>query len=260
MPWASVVSDHGNSGSPAWAAVALPFVELFGSSRTGQALLGGLDALLMVIVFAFLFRSFGGEIGAVGLTLFALTPFCYDFLGGSILRWDWLFAVGMALGCYRRGRPFAAGAFLGYAVASKLFPLFFGLALGAWLVVDSVRARRVNRAIPWLAGGAAAAALVCVLVSSALFGGFSVWRGYKDRIAVAENEKYYPNQYSLKTVYLQVVESTPRSLERNLLKPTEIKQSLGRVDIAQHATLSRPCPARWTGEGSLHRCRGSRRN
>jgi hypothetical protein len=234
MPWPDIVNDHGNSGSPAWAAVALPFVTLFGSSRTGQALLGVLDFVLMLILFAFLFRAFGVEIGAVGLTIWSLAPFCFDYLGGSILRWDWLFALGMALGFLRRERPFVAGAFLGYAVVSKLFPIFFAVALGVWLIGASLRRRRLHPHLPRLLAGGAAAAVFFVAVSSALFGGLSVWRGYRDRIAVAEHEKYYPNQYSLKTVYLQVVESTPHSLERNLFKPAEIKQALPQVDIAEH--------------------------
>jgi hypothetical protein len=232
--WELIISDHGNSGSPAWAVVALPFVELFGSSRTGQTLLACIDLVLMLVMFAFLLRTFGGEIGAVGLTLFCLTPFCFDYLVGSILRWDWLFAFGMALGFWRRGRPFTAGAFLGYAIVSKLFPILFALALGVWLVADSVRQRRLSPHIVRVTLGAACAGAIFVAASSVAFGGLSVWKGYRDRIDVSENERYYPNQYSLKTVYLQFVESTPRNLERNLFKPAEIKQALPRVAIENH--------------------------
>jgi hypothetical protein len=234
MNWPAIVDDHGNSGSPVWALAALPFVELFGSSRTGQTLLGLVDVALMLILFAFLLATFGVEIGVVGLTLWCLTPFCFDYLGGSILRWDWLFALGMAFGCYRRDRPVLAGAFLGWAIVSKLFPIFFAVALGVCLVAESLRRRRLHPHILRLGAGALVAALVLVAASSAVFGGFQVWRDYRDRIAVTENEKYYPNQYSLKTVYLQVAESTPQSLRRNLFKPAEIKQSLRRVDIADH--------------------------
>jgi hypothetical protein len=121
IPWADAVSDHGNSGSPAWAVVALPMVELLGCSPVGQTLLGSLDLVLMLVLFVVLFRSFGAEAGAIGLTIWALVPFCFDYLAGSLLRWDWLFALGMAFACWRRDRPLAAGGFFGYATVSKLF-------------------------------------------------------------------------------------------------------------------------------------------
>ncbi len=73
-PWDAIVDDHGNSGSPAWAVVALPFVELFGASPLGQTLLGCLDLVLMAVPFVFLFRAFGGEAAAVGLIVWSLTP------------------------------------------------------------------------------------------------------------------------------------------------------------------------------------------
>ncbi|HKA89228.1 MAG TPA: glycosyltransferase family 87 protein [Haliangiales bacterium] len=233
-PWNAIVADHGNSGSPAWAVAALPFVELFGASPTGQTLLGCLDLVLMAVMFVFLFRAFGGEAAAVGLIVWSLTPFSFDFLAGSILRWDWLFAVGMAFACWRRERPLLAGACLGYAAAAKLFPLFFAVALGVWLVIDSFRRRRLDPQLPRFVAGFAAAAIALVLASSAAFGGFGVWRAYRDRIEVTQTEKYYANQYSLKTVFLQVAESTPHELSRTLLKPAVIKQSLPRVDIDSH--------------------------
>ncbi|HUJ60612.1 MAG TPA: glycosyltransferase 87 family protein, partial [Kofleriaceae bacterium] len=233
-PWEDVVSDHGNSGSPAWALVALPFVEMFGSSHTGQWLLASIDMLLMAAMFAFLFRTFGSSTGAFGLVIWCLAPFCYDYLGGSILRWDWLFALGMAIGFYKRERPIIAGAFLGYAILSKIFPIFFAFALGFRLIVESVRERRLHPHLWRLAAGAAGCAAVFVIASSIVFGGPSIWKQYADRIDVAQHEKYYPNQYSLKTVYLQFVESTPHNLAHNLVKPAEIKQARADVDIADH--------------------------
>src|SRR5262249_41824001 len=43
-----------------------------------------------------------------------------------------------------------------------------------------------------------------------------------------------PNQYSLKTVYLQVAETSPANLTRTFLRPQVVKQSLPDVDIASH--------------------------
>jgi hypothetical protein len=84
-----------------------------------------------------------------------------------------------------------------------------------------------------LLGGAAAVGLAFVLAGSALFGP-SIWRDYRARIDVTVNEKYYPNQYSLKTIFLQAAESTPSELAGNVFKPQVVKQSLDEVDIGAH--------------------------
>jgi len=236
MRWSDIVTDHGNSGSPAWALVALPFVELFGSSRAGQEALGLLDLLLAVALFAFLAVTFGAETTAVGTTIFCMAPFVFNYLAGSILRWDWLFALGMAMAFWQRRRPFVAGAFLGYAIVSKLFPIFFLVTLGVWLAAEAWRRRRLRPGSFRLFGGVALSAIVFVGASAAAFGGFGIWQTYRERIAVTQQEKFYANQYSLQTVYLQAAASTPSELARGFLKPRVIKQSEPNVDVAQHRT------------------------
>lgn len=236
MRWSEILSDHGNSGSPAWAVVALPFVELFGSSRAGQEALGLIDMVLVVGLFAFLALTFGAETTSVGLTIFCMAPFVFNYLAGSILRWDWLFAVGMALAFWQRRQPFVAGTFLGYAIVSKLFPVFFLVTLGVWLAAEALRRRRLHPGSFRLFGGVALSAIVFVGASAAAFGGLGIWQNYRERIAVTQHEKFYANQYSLQTVYLQATESTTRELTRGFLKPRVIKQSEPNVDVAQHRT------------------------
>jgi hypothetical protein len=189
---------------------------------------------LMVVMFGFLARTFGSSATAVGLVIWCLAPFCFDFLGGSILRWDWLFALGMAIGFMKRNRPAIAGAFLGYAIISKLFPIFFALAIGVRYAVDAIRRRTIDPALVRLVAGATASIVGFVLASAIAFGGFSIWGEYRERIGVAQHEKYYPNQYSLETVYLQFAESTPHNLAHNLIKPAEIKQARSDVAVGDH--------------------------
>jgi hypothetical protein len=228
--------DHGNTGSPAWAIFAAPLARACGSSVRGQEVMAWADLVLMLVLFTFVWRTFGGAATCVAVTLWALTPFCFDYLGGSLLRWDWLFASGMALCFYKRERPFVAGAFLGYAVASKLFPIAFGVA---WLIRVSwgvVRTREVPpRALRFVCGGAVAIALA-VTISSAAFGGPRIWRQYAQRIEVTEQEKFYGNQYSFRTVFLQVAASGPREFIKEWAFPSEIEQAAANVNIGDYKT------------------------
>ena len=232
--WIQAITDHGNSASPAWAIFAAPIARLSGIGRGGQVLMGLLDIFLMAGLFAFLVATFGLRATSLTIWLWSMVPFSFDYLAGSFLRWDWLFALGLCFCFWQRKRPLIAGICLGYAVASKLFPLFFGVALLFQALWALARTRKLDLRIVRFGAGAAAAMVVLVLLSSAMFGGPSIWRAYAQRIEVAQREKFYSNQYSFKTVFLQFAASSARELEDGLVIPGEIKQGRNDVDISQY--------------------------
>lgn len=234
MNWEAVLHDHGNSNSPAWAIFAQPIARLLPLGHSTQVLIALLDLALMGILGWFAFRTFSVKEAAIGLVVWASLPIVFDYLAGSFLRWDWLFAVGMSLCFLQRGKYLTAGAFLGYAISTKLFPLFFGVALALRAVGVAWRERRLPVRYLRFALGALASLAVAVAVSSALLGTPRAWLDYRDRINAALVEKYYTIQYSLRTVYLQVAESSPAELASHWAFPREIKQARPDVDVRDH--------------------------
>ncbi|MBI3183186.1 MAG: DUF2029 domain-containing protein [Myxococcales bacterium] len=235
--WAAILQDHGNSNSPAWAIVAHPIARLLPLAQASQVLIGWLDFALMAILWWFIYRTFELRVASIALTVFAAVPIVFDYLAGSFLRWDWLFATGMCLCFMKRGRWATAGAFFGYAVATKLFPIFFGVALLVQAVLQTIRERRIAPRYLRFGAGAVGSLLAAVIVASAMFGGPGVWLEYKRRIDVTREEKFYANQYSLKTVFLQLAYSSPDEFLSGWAAPREIKQGRPDVDIKDH-TLS----------------------
>jgi hypothetical protein len=227
--WAQVMADHGNSGSPAWAIFAAPIARLFGIGPVGQRLMGLIDPLLMIVLFTLFFLTFGTRPTSVALVIFSMMPFCFDYLAGSLLRWDWLFALGLAMVLWTRDRPSGAGAAVGYAIASKLFPLLFAVGFGFWAAWEYLRTRKLDMRLFRFGAGAVAAIALSVAISSAMFGP-RVWRGYEQRIAVAQHEHFYNNQFSFHTVFLQAAWSTPRELAWNWMLPSEVKAARPEVD------------------------------
>jgi len=228
--WAQVMDDHGNSGSPAWAIFAAPIARVCGIGPAGQRLMGLVDPLLMLVLFVLFFRTFGTRPTCVALVIFSMMPFCFDYLAGSLLRWDWLFALGLALVLWTRGRWAGAGVAVGYAIASKLFPLFFAVGFGFWAAWEFARTRTFDRRLLRFGAGATAAIALAVAISSAMFGP-RVWKGYEERIAVAQHEHFYANQYSFRTVFLQAAFSTPRELANDWMLPREVKAARPEVDV-----------------------------
>ena len=122
IDWSRAMLDHGNSNSPAWAMFAVPITKLIPITREGQALIGWLDMLLMLGLWLVVWQTFGHRIASIGLFMWAVPPIVFDYLAGSFLRWDWLFAIGLAACMVKQKRYALAGGFFGFAVATKLFP------------------------------------------------------------------------------------------------------------------------------------------
>ncbi len=227
-----VLHDHGNTGSPAWAMLASLFTRLIPLSPGSAKFFGALDSLLLLALFLLLWRSFGLRAASVGF-IFALLPLrAYDWLGGSLLRLDWLFVTGAALAAWQQRRPKLAGLLLGYAIITKLFVALFALGLGSFFLFEALRQRKIERA--WVEvvlyaflglGGA-------VLLSSLYFGDFGLWQEYGSRILVTLHERYYSGQYSFRDLFLQL-----RAQPLDLLKPVpeQIQAALPSVNIAEHS-------------------------
>jgi len=203
-PLRSVLSDHGNTGSPAWAAPALLFTGTLPLQHATAVFLAMLDPLLLLVLLGTTWRVFGLRAAAVAAVLGLMPAHAYSYLGGSILRLDWLFAVGMATCMLGARRYRLAGLLLGYAISSKIFCGLIALALGAQFVGAAVRTRRLDRGHVQVVVYAVLGLLGSVLLSSLAFGGVDIWSDYAHRILATLHEGYYRSQYSFRDVFLQL--------------------------------------------------------
>jgi len=233
LDWQRVMSDHGNSNSPAWAILAHPISLMLPLSKHNQALIGWLDMLLMLGMWLFVYDTFGRKVASVGLLMWATPPIVFDYLSGSFLRWDWLFALGLAACFIKREKWATAGAFFVFAAATKLFPIFFGVALLARAISEFAKTRKVRPEHVRFAVGAVVTGVVLVVLATAMFGVDS-WGKYAQRIQVAQVEKFYGIQYSLKTVFLQFVAPGGSAFFAGIF-PGAIKQQLAGVEISDYS-------------------------
>ncbi len=234
--WTQIMNDHGNSNSPAWALLAAPLSRLVPVSANGQAFLGWLDMMLMLGLWLVVWQTFGHRVASIGLFIWAAPPLVFDYLSGSFLRWDWLFALGLAACFLKQKRYGWAGGFFGFAVATKLFPLFFGVALGIralfeWRATKQLKPDYVRFGLATVAAGATA-----VVLSAGLFG-VDAWKEYAQRIEVAQVEKFYAIQYSFKSVVLQHVAGSSREWGQTIF-PGDLKQRSAAVEVCGGASSS----------------------
>jgi Glycosyltransferase family 87 len=233
LDWNRALTDHGNSNSPAWVLLAAPLTAMFPISPENTAALGFLDWILMFAMWLGLWHCFGHRVAALSLLVACAQPFCFDYLVGSFLRWDWLFCLGLAACCLQLQKHRVAGLFFGFAVATKLFPIFFGLTLLLKVLADAWQRKKLERKYLDFLLGSVATGAVAVSLSAAFFG-WGSWVEYAQRIQVAQVEKFYTIQYSLKTVYLQLAASDFNIIAQHFF-PSALAQALPNVDIADHA-------------------------
>ena len=254
ISWTQIMNDHGNSNSPAWAIFAAPIAKLIPLSARGQALIGWFDMLLMLGLWLVVWQSFGHRVASVGLFMWAAPPIVFDYLSGSFLRWDWLFAVGLAA-CFLKQKKYGwAGGFFGFALATKLFPVLFGVALGIRALFEW-RQTKVFRK-EYLRFGVAAAAVGAAAVGlSTLMFGVGAWKEYAQRIEVAQVEKFYAIQYSFRSVYLQHA-ATPLRGWAQAIFPADLAQRRGDVELCKSSgdtSTATSCTKELSGCGDNHR-------
>lgn len=164
--WRLMQSDHGFNPPPSWVLLAGPLAAALPAADASMRCFTALDVLLLAATFLALAWAFGARVATLALVFWVcFEPASLVWTGGSLLRFDWLFLLTLAVACTRRRRYTLAGACIAAAAATRVFPAMFVLG---WLVLaalDWARHRRLDGRLRRLAAGAArTGAMLCGLV------------------------------------------------------------------------------------------------
>lgn len=227
--WRGLLQDHGYNDPPPRAWLLHVLVRNLPATPRTVTLVTSIDYVLMLLAFAAAWWGFGGLPATLAFATLWLSPLArFDFIGGAVLRWDWLAALVMAASALARGRGATAGALLGYAVLARIFPALLLLPLLArWL-----RGRRADeRGGP--AGRCLATALMMLVLAGALLAGLgetSLAAEYRTKLRL-HGEGAFINSVGLGPMIAAY--SAPWSLGAD-----------GRLFVA-HAALIAARPAAW---------------
>jgi hypothetical protein len=133
------MTDHGGNATPVWIAIAHL---LFANTRADNTTLlwgGLLDPLLLLVLFAVVWRTFGPRTALMTAIVFGANDF-YMFgtnWAGATLRHDWLVYAGLGVCALKTERWTLGGALLAASTMIRAFPVvaLAGTALPAlfWL-------------------------------------------------------------------------------------------------------------------------------
>lgn len=213
--WRKIRQDHGYNPTPAWTFFARLFDSRLGSSIGELGFLASLDIILMVLMFAVVFRTYGYQVACLGLAIAGLGFGWRHLYIGSFLRLDWLVAYVIGICMLKRERFVLAGACIGYAAVVRVFPLLFLagpllIALRSWLAGD-----RPSWPLRLAAGFIA---VLCVgWVGGSMTGrGMEAWTEFAEDIQV-HRQSWGTNQVGLDSLFV----SGPSFLLANLDAPVE---------------------------------------
>ena len=179
--WLEIRTDHGYNAPPAWGLLGSLLTNTAPASAGQLLLLTSIDPLLLALMFGAVAWAFGWRSMCIALIFWGTNqPARWEWVGGSILRYDWLAASVGGLCCLRRGRPAAAGILLAHATCLRIFPLMIAAAMALAALTRMARERSWLPARRHLRFAASFAGTVALLVaaSSWMAGGFQSWAAF----------------------------------------------------------------------------------
>ncbi len=163
--WKEMLTDHGFNPPPVWIIAGKFLADLRPASTRFLQLLGIIDPLYLLAMFAALGWAFGWRIAAVGAIFWgcqASAPSLWTY--GAFLRQDWLFFLVLCVCLLRKRYYTLAGAAIIYSALLRIFPGLVLIGLLIFAAATIVREKRMPKHhIKTLMGGVLAAALLIPL-------------------------------------------------------------------------------------------------
>lgn len=184
--WARMQTDHGYNATPVWTSVGSVLANTGPASNTRILALSLIDPLLLITMWAVVWRNFGWRSTAVAVIWWGTNyPARYYYIGGAFMREDWLLLFIVSVALLKRARTVSAGMTFGLSALLRVFPGFAAVGLILAGIGNAIRADRRRLLRPtWnfvIAAGVTAALLI---PASGMFlgrtprGAVAIWSGF----------------------------------------------------------------------------------
>ena len=152
--WRRLFLDHGYNDPPPRALLLHGLVRWMPATPLTLTAVTSLDYVLIAASLALAVRAFGPLAGGLAAASLLLSFFGrFDYIGGAVLRWDWIAALIAGFAAFARGAGFTAGVLFAYATVARIFPALFMVPLAIkWLAAR--RARTSDRTLDRCLGAA----------------------------------------------------------------------------------------------------------
>jgi hypothetical protein len=206
-----LLMDHGYNASPASTFILSILTNAI--PVTHMRLLAWLDVVLVIAMIELVFRTFGFDMGALFSVYFFVNILNdHDYISGSLLRYDWLFYIVVAVCRLERGRYASSSFFLTLSAMMRVFPavLFYGIGVTIFQKVKTTRT--VDKKFTRFILTAGVTALVLFLLPAVQLGSVvQPWKDFAAKTALHDSGVYV-NHLGLRGIIL--FEPSQLSLDR----------------------------------------------
>lgn len=172
--WTKLFTDKGFNGTPFHGWVLSHLTNDVEITDAELEWLGLLDVFLVVIAFGFVIWAWDVKTAAIVILFFCANyPNRFIHMGGSILRFDYIAMLIIALALMKKDRYAIAGVCVAWATAERVFPGVFALGLAIKAGVELLATRKLERRYLMFGLGFGGGLIVLFCLSLTLAGSFS---------------------------------------------------------------------------------------
>jgi hypothetical protein len=187
--WNKLFTDKGFNGTPFHAWILSKLAANVDIVQDELVWLGLLDVFLMMFAFGCVAWAWDVKTAAIAVLFFCANfPNRYIHMGGSILRFDYVAMLIIALALMKKDRFAIAGICVAWATAERMFPAVFAAGLGFKAGVELLATRKLRREYLYFGLGFVGGLLVLVglslTLSDSVGGGLDSWRDWWSNIKV----------------------------------------------------------------------------
>ena len=170
--WKLVLIDHGYNPPPSRTVLVAGLANALGrATDLSIYALALLDLFLLGALVLIIAATYGLRTALLATTLFGLSYLApFHAVGGSYLRFDWIFLCGVAICSLQRGRHFLAGVLVGVAASMRILPAAFAAGVLIKGVSVLFATRRLERRYLVFGIGLALGVIGPVALSTAFVG------------------------------------------------------------------------------------------
>lgn len=188
--WRRILTDKGYNGTPFYTFLVASVLKPFELTRGNLLLLAMLDIGLILVAFLAVSKTFGLQLSLLAFIFFCTSfPNRFEHMGGSLLRFDYIAYLMLAVCSMKSKRHKLAGFFVGLASMVRVFPILFASGLGIKALSDFFKRQKLDKKYRNFFLALAITVGVCFLLSLASGRGVSGW------VEFAENMRLH-NQNS----------------------------------------------------------------
>jgi len=188
--WQDFQEDLGYNSTPVWGILGTLLSNTGPITLTQSFLLALIDPILLIIMWIFIYRTFGWRVMCVGLLFWGANFLTWFFsIGGSFLRQDWLVLLIIGICLLRREKTVWAGILITYSALLRFFPACVIIALVIKAVYKMVRERKFTLSAQHkrFFAGCLIGFIVLVTASTVIAGGVGVWSEFTTKIKTHMN-------------------------------------------------------------------------